>query len=153
MLGVEFSLIYAIWVIKTIILLEKWEIMEKSKLAIEATCAMKLCAFNQTTDSLSGNISVIAQIVVIHSPMCIVEDTHPKPPPKQVMKVKFWVLTMKTRTDVENSVFRPVPFFVRFFSRNPRCRPVSGNIGLDTNKDEALLLRHGMFIIVASALF
>ena len=60
-----------------------------SKLTIEATCAMKLCAFNQTIDSLSGNISVIAQIIVIHSSMCIVKDTHPKPPPKQVMKVKF----------------------------------------------------------------
>ena len=111
MLGVEFGLIYAIWVIKTIALSEKWKIMENtwempqipivnklgSKLTIEATCAMKLCAFNQTIDSLSRNISVIAQIVVIHSSMCIVKDTHPKPPPKQVMKVKFWVLTMKTR--------------------------------------------------------
>lgn len=48
-----------------------------SKLAIEATCTMKLCAFNQTIDSLSENINVIAQIVVIHSSMCIVEDTHP----------------------------------------------------------------------------
>lgn len=53
-----------------------------SKLVIEATCAMKLCAFNPTIDSLSGNISVIAQIAVIHSSIY-----SPKPPPKQVMLV------------------------------------------------------------------